>query len=290
MKSENLTVNASVKEWDLVIKPKSNIFELHLGDLWRYRDLIWLFVKRDLTINYKQTILGPIWFVVQPVIMTLIFTLVFGLFARISTDGVPPFLFYLAGNVVWAYFATCVNETSNTFVSNASIFGKVYFPRLTVPISVVIGTVVKFFVQLGLFIAVYLYFYLNGSDLKITIALLGLPLLILQMGILSLGVGILISSLVTKYRDLTLLMAFGVQIWMYATPVIYPLSMIPEKYVFLYMFNPMASILEWFKYAVFGIGSLRPEFILISWMITLLIFAIGLVMFNKIEKSFMDTV
>lgn len=278
------------QKWDLVIKPKSSLFDLHLADLWRYRDLIFLFVKRDLVVTYKQTILGPLWFIIQPLMTTLIFTVIFGKVAKIPTDGIPPFLFYMAGNVAWGYFATCVNETSNTFVKNAGIFGKVYFPRMTVPVSVVIGSVFKFLLQLTFFVGFYVYFYLNGSDLKITSAIFALPLVILQMGILGLGVGILVSSLVTKYRDLTLLMTFAVQLWMYATPIVYPLSQVPPKYRDLYMLNPMASVVEWFKYSFFGVGSIELHYVATSWGITLLIFFIGLVLFNRIEKSFMDTV
>ncbi len=283
-------VNDVKEAWDLVIKPKSGWFDLHLKDLWRYRELIFMFMKRDLVVTYKQTILGPLWFLMQPLISTVIFTVVFNRVARIPTDGIPPFLFYLAGTTAWGYFASCVNGTSNTFVSNANIFGKVYFPRMTVPISIVMSNGFKFFLQFSLFLITYLYFILTGLDVNINLAIIGLPLLLLQMAILGLGVGILVSSLVTKYRDLTMLMVFAVQLWMYASPIIYPLSQVPEQYRKIYMLNPMVGIIEWFKYSFFGVGSIQVEYILVGWIVTLVIFFMGLLLFNRIEKSFMDTV
>jgi len=281
----------SIEEnWDLVIQPKTGWFKLHLADLWRYRDLVMLFVKRDLAVTYKQTVLGPFWFIVQPLFTTIIFTVIFGRVAKIPTDGIPPFLFYMAGNVAWGYFALCLSGTSNTFVSNASIFGKVYFPRLSIPVSIVISNLAKLFLKFLMFFGFLVYFYLKGTKISLNLDLLFLPLLIFQMAILGLGMGILISSMVTKYRDLTKLMGFGTQLWMYATPVVYPVSQVPEKYHTLYLLNPMAVIIENFKYIFFQKGTIVPEMIAVSWITTFVIFFIGLLMFNKVEKSFMDTV
>jgi len=278
------------ENWDLVIKPRSGWLDLHLSDLWRYRDLIALFVKRDLIVVYKQTILGPLWFLIQPLISTTIFTIVFGKVARLPTDEIPPFLFYMSGMTAWNYFSACINETSNTFVANAGIFGKVYFPRLTVPISVVISNLMKFAIQFSLFLGFYIYFSIQNPQIHANMSLLLLPLLVLQMAILGLGSGMIVSSLVTKYRDLSFLMGFGVQLWMYASPIIYPVSQVPEEYRSLYMLNPMASIIQRFKFAFFGQGYVNDTHWLIGWCVTLSIFFFGLLLFNRVEKSFMDTV
>ncbi len=278
------------EKWDLVILPKRGWFDLHLRDLWRYRDLISLFVKRDFVTFYKQTVLGPLWYIIQPVLITIVFTVIFGKIARISTDGVPRFLFYLAGNVAWGYFANCLNQTSNTFVKNAGVFGKVYFPRLTVPVSIVIINLVKFGIQLTLFIGFYIYFIADGSAVRPTLLILLLPALIFQMAVLGLGAGILVSSLTTKYRDLTFVMSFAVQLWMYASSVVVPASEVPERFLYFYMMNPMASVIEMFRYSFFGVGVVNPVCICISWAVTLVIFFGGVVLFGRIEKSFMDTV
>jgi lipopolysaccharide transport system permease protein len=259
-------------------------------DIWRYRDLIVLFVKRDFVIFYKQTILGPIWYFIQPLFTTLVFSTIFGSVAKIPTDGIPPFLFYLSGIISWNYFALSLNSTSNTFISNAGIFGKVYFPRMIVPISTVIINMVHFLIQFILFLGVYVYFLWNGADLKLSIWIFGLPIAILQMACLGMGIGILISSLTTKYRDLAFLMTFGIQLWMYASPVVYPASIVPEAYKFLYMLNPMAVIIETFRYAFLGKGTLDPIQFLISWSITLGLLFIGIIIFHKTERNFMDTV
>lgn len=278
-------------EWDMIIQPRRRWLDLHLRDLWRYRDLISLFVKRDFVTFYKQTILGPLWYLIQPLLITIVFTVIFGKVAQISTDGIPPFLFYLAGNVAWSYFANCLNQTSNTFVKNAGIFGKVYFPRLTVPVSVVIINLVKFGIQLTLFIGFYIYYFMaGGSSARPTSFVLLLPVLIFQMALLSLGVGILVSSLTTKYRDLTFVMTFAVQLWMYASSVVIPASTIPEKYLPVYMLNPMASVIELFRYAFLGRGIVNPAYVTISWAVTLLTLFGGIILFSRIEKSFMDTV
>jgi len=278
------------EKWDLIILPKRGWFDLHLRDLWRYRDLISLFVKRDFVTFYKQTVLGPLWYIIQPVLITIVFTVIFGKIARIPTDGVPPFLFYLAGNVAWGYFANCLNQTSNTFVKNAGVFGKVYFPRLTVPVSIVIINLVKFGIQLTLFIVFYFYFIADGSPVRPTLLILLLPVLIFQMAVLSLGAGILVSSLTTKYRDLTYVMSFAVQLWMYASSVVIPASSIPERYLPIYMLNPMASVIELFRYAFLGRGVVDAVYMSISWAVTLVVLFGGIILFSRIEKSFMDTV
>ncbi|MFO1525274.1 MAG: ABC transporter permease [Turneriella sp.] len=280
----------SEPKWDLVIVPKTGWFDLHLGDLWRYRDLIFLFVKRDFVALYKQTILGPIWYLIQPLLSTLIFTVIFGRIANIPTDDVPHFLFYLSGLVCWSYFADCLMATSNTFIANAGIFGKVYFPRLAVPISIVISNMIKLSIHIVLFTGFYVYYIAQGVPLHPTGYLLFLPFLILQMAILGLGFGILISSLTTKYRDLTLLITFGVQLWMYATPVVYPLSQIPEKFKILYYLNPMSAVITHFRTMTLGVGFVNFEAIAISTGITTVVLFLGVIMFSRVEKSFMDTI
>jgi lipopolysaccharide transport system permease protein len=276
--------------WDLVIKPKTGWFDIHLGELSRYRDVIFMFVKRDFVTFYKQTILGPLWYIIQPLVNTIVFTIIFGKVARISTDGTPPFLFYMAGTVTWGYFATSLNSTSNTFIKNASTFGKVYFPRLTVPISSVIIGMLQFGIQLVIFLGFLIYFIWQGAEVYPSYLIFTLPLILLQMAILSLGFGILISALTTKYRDLIFAMGFTVQLWMYATPVVYPLSIIPEKYRMLAVLNPMTSIVEIFREAFLGVSSIEPIHIVISVIITLLVFAAGIIMFSRVERTFMDTV
>ena len=278
------------EKWDLVIQPRKQWFDLHLRDLWRYRDLIFLFVKRDFVTFYKQTAFGPLWYVIQPLLTTLVLTVVFGKIAGIAMDGVPSFLFLLAGTVMWGYFSGCLNETSNTFIKNAAIFGKVYFPRLAVPISVVIINLAKFGIQFVLFLGFYIYFIARDIAVHPTFLILLLPILILQMAVLSLGAGVLVSALTTKYRDLTFVMTFAVQLWMYTSSVIIPASRIPEKYRPIYMLNPMASVIEMFRYSVFGVGVVNPVYTGISWAITLAVLFGGIILFSRIEKNFMDTV
>lgn len=278
------------QDWDLVIQARRGWLDLGLRDIWRYRDLALLFVKRDLSVVYKQTILGPLWFFLQPLFSTAIFTLVFSHIAKISTDGIPQILFYLSGLVCWNYFSECVIATSNTFVTNASIFGKVYFPRLIIPISVVTSNLIKFAIQCTLLIAGYVYFATQGTTVRPAASLIIVPMLVLQMAILGLGFGILISSLTTKYRDLGLLLGFGMQLWMYATPIVYPLSQVPEKYRYLFDLNPMASVIGSFRTALFDVGAINSVGIQTSWGITLLILALGILLFSRIERSFMDTI
>jgi lipopolysaccharide transport system permease protein len=278
------------QDWDLIIGPKRGWFDLKLKDIWLFRDLIFHFVRRDFVAFYKQTILGPLWYIIQPLLTTLIFTVIFGKIARISTDGVSPFIFYLSGTVTWGYFSNCLKETSDTFIKNSKIFGKVYFPRLTVPLSVVFINLVKFGIQFLLFLGFYVYFIATGASISPNLFILLLPVLILQMGILGLGTGILISSLTTKYRDLKFLVGFGLQLWMYATPVVYPVSIVPEKYRFFYMLNPVASILETFRHAFLGTGMVNIVDLLISWGVTILVLFSGIFLFNRVDKTFMDTV
>ena len=276
--------------WDILIKPKREWLNIPFGEIYRYRNLIFMFVKRDFVTFYKQTILGPLWYIIQPVINSIVFTIIFGKLAKIPTDGIPPFLFYMSGTVVWGYFATCLIQTSNTFVSNREIFGKVYFPRMAVPISIVITGIFQFLIQFIIFIGFLLYYWFLGSDISVTIMVFTLPLILLQMAVLGLGMGIFISSLVTKYRDLTFVMSFAVQIMMYLTPVVYPLSQVPENYRNLYVLNPMVSIVECFRGAFLGVSSIETHHILISVLITLTIFIVGIILFSRIEKTFMDTV
>jgi len=278
------------QNWTLEIKPKRNLFDVNLKELWHYRDLIVLFVRRDFVAKYKQTILGPLWFLIQPLLTTLMFTVVFGNIAGISTDGLPKMLFYLAGITGWNYFAESFKATSNTFVKNAAIFGKVYFPRLALPISTVISGLIQFIIQFLFLLAFMIYFGIAGADFSPNIYVLLIPVLVLLMAGLGLGFGIIISSLTTKYRDLTNLVGFGVSLWMYATPIIYPLSEIPEKYKIFILANPITPIIETFRYALLGTGSFDLMYLLYSFGFMIFVLIIGVIMFNKIEQSFMDTV
>ena len=289
--SEILTNNkAPAAEWDLVIKPQSGLLKVDLRDLWRYRDLLRMFVKRDVITIYKQTILGPIWFIVQPILTTAIYILVFGRIANISSDGVPRVLFYLAGIVIWNYFAESFNQTSKTFKDNAAVFGKVYFPRLVMPLAKVTAGLIKFGIQFGFFLVILLVFVFQGSDVHPNIYILLTPFLVLLMAGIVLGFGIIFTSLTTKYRDLTFLLTFGVQLLMYATPVIYPVSTIPEKYRIYIMANPLTPILEGFKYAFLGAGTVDWIHLLYSVAFMIVVLFIGVIIFNRTEKTFMDTV
>lgn len=278
------------QQWDNVICSRSSWLDIHPGELWKYRDLIVLFVWRDFVSVYKQTILGPLWFILQPLITTTVFTIIFSSVAKLPTDGLPPFLFYLSGVIAWKYFADCLNNTSNTFVSNAHIFGKVYFPRLTVPVSVVISNLIAFGIQFLLFLVFYAYYWQKGTIIHPQPAILLLPILIIQMAALGLGFGIIVSSMTTRYRDMTHLVGFGVQLWMYATPVVYPASFLPERWRFVLLLNPMAPVIEAFRYAFLGTGSINLQSWLISLAITFCILLAGVILFSRVEKSFMDTV
>lgn len=280
---------AQTQNFTTVIEPKSRLLDLHLKELWRYRDLIFLFVRRNFVSQYKQTILGPAWALIQPLMTTVVFTVVFGSLAGLSAEGVPSFLFFMSGNIAWGYFSNCLTSTANTFTGNAGIFGKVYFPRLVSPISTVLTNLISFGIQFFLFL-VFLVIYWVKGDVQPTLYALLLPLLLLHMAMLSLGVGIIISSLTTKYRDLKMLVAFGVSLWMYGTPVAYDIGIVPEKYMGLYMLNPMTPIINTFRCAFLGLGSFDLPHYLLSWVVTAIVLFLGLLMFNRVEKTFMDTV
>lgn len=282
--------SSSVDGWTTIIRPRRPWFSLDLQELWQYRDLIWLFVRRDLVAQYKQTILGPIWFFLQPLFTTVVFTVVFGRIAKIPTDGIPDFLFYMSGTVCWGYFAVCLTETSDTFAKNAGIFGKVYFPRLVIPISIVISNLFKFLIQFSLFLCFLIYFCVKGAEIAPGPLVMALPLMLIQMALLGLGCGMIVSSMTTKYRDLSLLVTFGVQLWMYATPVVYPMSQIPENYRALFALNPMAALTELFRLAFLGAGSFNGAYLGTSLTVTAILFFCGLCLFSRVEKTFMDTV
>ena len=279
------------ESWSLVIKPHTKWWDLHLGDVWRYRDLLWLFVRRDFVSVYTQTILGPLWFLIQPILTSVTFTVIFTGIAKISTDELPPMLFYLAGTTPWNYFATCLTKTSNTFLSNAGLFGKVYFPRLVAPLSIVMSSLIQFGIQFLLFLAFLAWFGFRGAHLAPDFFMIVVltPVLLLLMGLLGLGAGIIISSLTTKYRDLTFLVGFAVQLAMYATPIIYPMSAVPERYHWLIQANPMSAIIESFRAVYLG-GTIPWNALGVSAAVTLFLLVLGVVLFNKVEKTFMDTV
>jgi lipopolysaccharide transport system permease protein len=278
--------NELEQEWSQVIEPTSNPFTLNVGELWRYRDLIILFVKRDFVSVYKQTVLGPLWHFLQPLFTTLVYW-IFGGLAGLPTDGLPRILFLLTGVVIWNYFAACLTKTSNTFIGNAHIFGKVYFPRLAIPISVIISNLMSFFIQLLLVVPFLVYYH---SQIQPNVFLLALPFLIIVIAMMGLGFGIIVSSLTIKYRDLVYLISFGVQLAMYAAPVIYPLSMIPERYRWIASLNPLTPLIEAFRYALMGRGTFTAQSILYSTVFAFVILLIGIVLFNRAEKDFMDTV
>ncbi len=277
-------------KWDMVIGPQRNLFDLRLRELWHARDLILLFVRRDFVAGYKQTILGPLWYLIQPLLTTIVFTVIFGNIAKLPTDGLPPFLFYMSGTVIFAYFASCLSKTSDTFVSNANMFGKVYFPRLSVPVSILISNLIAFVIQFGFFLVFLLYFLLRGTPMHTNWWVLLTPVLLLMMAGLGLGFGIIVSSLTTKYRDLRFLVQFGVQLLQYVTPVIYPLSAMSPKYQALIRLNPLTSVVEAFRYAYLGSGSVDLLQLGYSLAVMVIAIAVGVVIFNRVEATFMDTV
>ena len=283
---------AKEDNWDLVIKPKEKLLAVDFKELWRYRDLCALLVKRNIITQYKQTILGPVWFVVQPALTVIMYMVVFGGIAGIPTDGVPRPVFYLAGTCLWQYFADCLTKTSNTFVDNSGIFGKVYFPRLVMPLANVISNLLRFGIQFGLFVVVYIGYSLFDPTCTahLTWHALLFPLLVVMSAGLALGFGIIFSSMTTKYRDLTFLLQFGVQLWMYATPVIYPLSTMPADKQWIFQLNPMTSIIETFKYGAIGNGVFSWGWLLYSLIFMVITLLLGTIIFNKVEKDFMDTV
>lgn len=280
-----------------IITADHHPLDLHLREILQYRDLIALFVKRDFTALYKQTILGPLWAIVQPLLTTVVFTVIFGNLANLTTADtpgdyvIPGFLFYMAGNICWSYFSSTLQATSNTFLTNSTTMGKVYYPRLVSPVASAFSNLISFGIQLVMFLVIWVLYYVKGgSDILVTPALLLSPLLVIQMIILSMGFGIIISSVTTKYRDLTMLVGFGLQLWHYACPVAYGLQLVPKKWLSFYMLNPVTPIITTFRYAVFGFGYFDLSYYLISWVISLLVFFIGLIMFSHIERTFMDTI
>lgn len=288
---QNVETVLDDKYWTMDIEPQRSLFDLRLGELWRYRDLVMLFVRRDFVAVYKQTILGPLWYLIQPLLTTITFTFIFGQIASLPTDGLPQFLFYMSGTVVWSYFADCLNKTSNTFVQNAHLFGKVYFPRMAVPVSILISNLITFLIQFTLFIVFIIYFVLRGTIIQPNWLWIALsPVLILMMAGLGLGFGIIISSLTTKYRDLRFLVTFGVQLLMYATPVIYPVSAIPARFQWIILANPMTAIVEVFRFAFLGAGTVDLGHLLYSFVFMLVVVFLGSVIFNRVEQTFMDTV
>ena len=276
-------------KFSTVIVPKTGWFDINLKEVWQYRDLIGLFVKRNFVSQYKQTILGPLWAIIQPLLTTVVFTVVFGSLAGLSAEGVPSFLFFLSGNVAWQYFSGCLTSTANTFTGNAGILGKVYFPRLVMPISTVMTNLISFGIQMAMFLTFLVIYWVRGAVSPNWYVLLT-PVLVVHMAMLSLGTGIIISALTTKYRDLKMLVGFGVQLWMYATPVAYDIGIIPARLMGLYMLNPMTPIINAFRYAYLGLGSFQPGYYLVSWVVTALILFVGIVLFSRVEKTFMDTV
>lgn len=291
MIQNNITGVAEDEQWDIIIQPKKKLFDLNLSEVWKYRDLMWLFVRRDFVATYKQTILGPLWHFISPIFSTIIFVFVFGKVAKISTDGIPLPLFYLSGITIWNYFSSCLNNTSNTFVANATIFGKVYFPRLIIPMSNVISVLIKFTIQFAMLITLMVYYYFTGKyPIQIGWSVFIIPVLLLLMAGIGLGTGIIISSLTTKYRDMTVLIGFGVQLLMYASPVIYPLSAIENEYRFILMANPLTGIIECFRYSLFGVGDFSMNALAYSASFMVVVIVIGVLIFSRVEKTFMDTV
>ena len=274
-----------------LITPHHRLWHVDLKEIWRYRDLIELFVRRNIVVQYKQTILGPLWYIIQPVLTVIMNMVVFGGIAKMSTDGVPQALFYMAGNICWFYFADCLNQTSATFTANQQMFGKVYFPRLVVPIATVISNLLRFAIQLGLYVVLWFWFFANGADISVNVMVIVFPLLVVMLAGLGLGFGILISSMTTKYRDLTILFTFIVQLWMYGTPIVYPLSMVTDHTLRLaIMANPLTSVIEAFKYVTLGQGYFSWFALGYSFTFMVVLLVLGIVVFNKVQRSFMDTV
>lgn len=279
------------QKFTTVIKPKTGLFDINLKEVWQYRDLIWIYTKRTFVLTYKQTILGPIWIFLNPFLTSLIYVFVFGGIAGIPTDGIPQMLFYLGGNAIWTFFSSSLTKTASTFTANANVFGKVYFPRLTMPISTVLSSAINFCVQMLLFLAFWVYYLVNGAISPNYLAILALPLVLLQVGALALGCGIIISSLTTKYRDLAILVTFGAQLWMYITPVVYPISTLGEGWMrTILLLNPVTCGVEAFRYMFLGQGLVEPGWWLWSICVTVVVLLVGVVLFSRVEKTFMDTV
>jgi len=291
MMSQQKNSSMQDEDWDMIIESQRSLLDLRLGELWRYKDLVMLFVRRDFVSIYKQTILGPLWYLIQPLLTTITFTIIFGSIASLPTDGLPQFLFYMSGTVVWSYFAACLTKTSETFVQNANLFGKVYFPRLAAPVSILISNLITFAIQFVMFILFMLFFVLQGSNIHPNLLWIALsPFFVIIMAGLGLGFGIIISSLTTKYRDLRFLVTFGVQLLMYATPVIYPVSSIPARFQWIVLANPMTPIIEAFRFAFLGAGTVNINSMLYSFGFMLVVVIAGSIIFNRVEQTFMDTV
>lgn len=288
--------NSSQQQWTTIIKPRTGWFDIDLKELWQYRDLVVMFVKRSFATLYKQTILGPAWILINPLLTTVIFTVVFGNIAGLAESGVPSFLFYMAGNAIWSFFASCITGTANTFVTNAGLFGKVYFPRLTMPISQVVISFINLLIQMLMFFCFWVWFYFFGQEygtVQMNLWVLALPAVLLLVMVMGLGVGIIVSSLTTKYRDLAIVVSFGVQLWMYATPVVYSMSEIAAgspRLLVLMRLNPMTEPVQVFRYALLGCGEVSPAWLLYSAVVALVTLVAGVVLFSRVEKTFMDTV
>lgn len=273
------------------ISSEHRMLNLNLREVWQYRDLIWLFTKRTFTVTYKQTVLGPAWLFLNPLISSIIYAVVFGGIAGIGTDGIPSILFYMCSNAIWIFFSSCVNKNATTFTANANVFGKVYFPRLTIPVSNVISSVIQFGIQMLMVLALLVYYVVVGAVHPNWQAWLTIPLALLHLGLLGLGCGIIISSLTTKYRDLAILVTFGVQLWMYITPIVYPMSQLGDGLLkTILMINPVTAPVEMLRYAILGQGTIMPVYLAISAVITIIVVLFGIMIFNKVEKTFMDTV
>lgn len=273
-----------------VVNSKRGLFSLNLRELWSYRDLVVLFVKRDLKNVYKQTVLGPVWIIINPFLSSFIFTVIFGMIANISTNGVPQFLFYMSGNILWSYFSSCFNRAGSTFLSNARIFSKVYFPRLVMPLSGILYNSITFLIQFLMFVILTVIYFVLGQNVRPNILTLALPLFMLHTAFLGTGVGLIVSSLTTKYRDLNVLVSFGLSLWMYVTPIVYPVSQIPQNLRAIMLLNPAAPIIEAFRFAFLGSGSIEPMYIIISVLVTAALLTVGMLVFNQVEKNYIDTV
>lgn len=278
------------EKWSQEIGSKHNLLSLNLKEVWAYRDLVYMLVKRDFVTSFKQTILGPLWFFINPIFTTVMYVIVFGNIANLSTDGAPQMAFYLAGVTMWNYFSSCLNNTSNVFRGNASIFGKVYFPRLVMPLAIVTSNLMQFAVQFCLFICVVVYYFIFEGNVHPNIWILATPYLIVLMAAFAMGTGMIFSSMTTKYKDLSMLLSFGISLYMYVTPVVYPVSSIPEKYRWIADLNPLTGIFECFKYAYLGVGDFNIGMLIYSTVFIFIVLLIGTIIFNKVEKSFMDTV
>lgn len=281
---------ASRSNWSTTVSAERPLIDFNFGEIWRYRDLIYLLVRRDFIATYKQTVLGPLWFLIQPLLTTVVFTIIFGQVAKLPTDNIPPFLFYMCGLVAWSYFADCLNKSASTFSGNVNIFSKVYFPRLAVPIANAITNLVTFAIQFGLFLAVLSYFYWKGAPIDTNYRIVILPVLILQMALLGIGFGCIVSSLTTRYRDLSLLFGFFVQLWMYASCVLFPLSLYPEQLHWLLVLNPMVPVIETFRFAFLGAGTVEIPQLLAGFIVSSVVFVMGIIIFRHTERTFCDTI